>query len=621
MHIAYMNLRIGDIIGGAEPSKKIRLEAPDVDPNSCIYDINSPEKWGTLNISHNNVPEVFTYYKIEYKAPDTEIFKQIDLNNDNVADYFQNEQSHNIKWSEIQKYVPAEMQKKGLTIRVSAWCVPAAGTEGQYTQSYVDSELYTFDHPVYKIALKSYPTGVGNVLMSIQNVDEYEDGQIGQVANKMKIRLTSSSDPGFSFDTYKIAINSSLEANLSNVGNISYRKITNDSTIVEFTFRAQEIATAAAGDSISFEHAKVDGVYTIYAAFKSNGTTGLNTKVSVLHNGKIDKGSNITYDPNTGMITDPATEYGHNYWSTAGESVKKDIDYYDNNTPNASLDLGNPSQKDNDATLNELKVKFKNYEAPYLGIHANVEVLPDAFTAQYYGAIIALRQGEGQNAHYLKWQPYIYDAPSNTVTFYEEERYVYTVLNSALRNFTPAVCAKAYSVEDWSVLNPDGLTASPVIANYTPAHNQYPCAWDWGDSYFAIERMNGLKFPRIDKYTGFDNELFKTGHKLFIDIFVASPKIGSVNEVIEGGKYLFKVSHPISYDGTIETGVEDITAAQKLSVRSAKGGVLLNTTAPVNVRIANTMGMIVKDFELTESEFVELPQGIYIANGVKFAVY
>ena len=70
---------------------------------------------------------------------------------------------------------------------------------------------------------------------------------------------------------------------------------------------------------------------------------------------------------------------------------------------------------------------------------------------------------------------------------------------------------------------------------------------------------------------------------------------------------------------TVPTTVESVEQEDELIIASVNGGAqFIGYEARVDVY--NMMGTLVATFPLNGTRYVELPQGIYIANGKKFVV-
>ena len=83
---------------------------------------------------------------------------------------------------------------------------------------------------------------------------------------------------------------------------------------------------------------------------------------------------------------------------------------------------------------------------------------------------------------------------------------------------------------------------------------------------------------------------------------------------------LYLMYHPISTTDKIATGTEEVKSdTDDLIIAGVPGGAQF-IGGRTEVRIYNLTGNLVRTFNLDGIEYVELPQGIYIANGQKFIV-
>ncbi|MCI6624814.1 MAG: glycoside hydrolase, partial [Bacteroidales bacterium] len=172
----YINLRIGDIVDGAEQPDPVKIDAPVISPNSSTYDsyetadIHRP----TITISHQNYvnyPDIYdvetakvnTFYDFEFFNAEGVLDKQVNLK------IFQTE-SASFTWEQVYKAMgytsdPA-YEKKGWYLRVSAYCVSAANDA---VISKKDVKIYTFTNPVRNIKVIGLPTsGASKTELSTQ---------------------------------------------------------------------------------------------------------------------------------------------------------------------------------------------------------------------------------------------------------------------------------------------------------------------------------------------------------------------------------------------------------------------------------------------------------------------
>lgn len=172
----YINLRIGDLIDGAEQPEPVKIDAPVISPNSSTYDSyeTADRHRPTITISHKNYvnyPDIYdvetakvnTLYDFEFFNAEGVLQKQVNLNS------FQTE-SASFTWEEVYKAMgytddPA-YHKKGWYLRVSAYCV---SDKNSAVVSNKDVKIYTFANPVRNIKVIGLPTsGASKTELSTQ---------------------------------------------------------------------------------------------------------------------------------------------------------------------------------------------------------------------------------------------------------------------------------------------------------------------------------------------------------------------------------------------------------------------------------------------------------------------
>ena len=170
----YINLRIGDLIPGAEQPVAQVIDAPVISPKSSTYDSYVTTDRPEITISHKNYvnhsdlynetdAKVNTLYDFEFFDAEGVLQKEASIGN------FQTE-SQSFTWEQVWTALgydsdPADM-KKGWYLRVSAYCVSAAD---QLVISKKDVKIYTFANPVRNIKVIGLPTsGASKTELSTQ---------------------------------------------------------------------------------------------------------------------------------------------------------------------------------------------------------------------------------------------------------------------------------------------------------------------------------------------------------------------------------------------------------------------------------------------------------------------
>ena len=228
----------------------------------------------------------------------------------------------------------------------------------------------------------------------------------------------------------------------------------------------------------------------------------------------------------------------------------------------------------------------------YSELHLNVGVQPDSLTAKNLHAVVMFIQ-DGK---------YLRD---------ENGQYYYALLQGQLHQHDKAdpIYKGASIIAPWYGLNEDGvyagMTAQPAVVSSIATN-------------LDNENIRGIKFYDMDTYLTED----LTVKPLHVMIFVITNLVTDINTVVNtsvsGTSAMYVHVHRI-IQTTVPTTVESVEQEDELIIASVNGGAqFIGYEARVDVY--NMMGTLVATFPLNGTRYVELPQGIYIANGKKFVV-
>lgn len=172
----YINLRIGDIVDGAEQPDPVKIDAPVISPNSSTYDSYNTEDRPTITISHQNYvnyPDIYdvetakvnTLYDFEYYDADG---KRLAVSKISESEF--TEETKTLTWQDVYKALgytsDPTLKQNGYSVRVSAYCVSANDAQ---VISKKDVKIYTFANPVRRIKVVGLPTsGASKTELSTQ---------------------------------------------------------------------------------------------------------------------------------------------------------------------------------------------------------------------------------------------------------------------------------------------------------------------------------------------------------------------------------------------------------------------------------------------------------------------
>ena len=533
----YINLRIGDIVDGAEQPDPVKIDAPVISPKSSTYDsyetadIHRP----TITISHQNYvnyPDIYdvetakvnTLYDFEFFNAEGVLQKQVNLKS------FQTE-SASFTWEEVYKAMgytgdPA-YQKKGWYLRVSAYCVSDANSA---VVSNKDVKIYTFANPVRNIKVIGLPTsGASKTELSTQGntvgSDVWLTVGVGQEVHLNAPALYPFTFKGFYYE-YKMNGADNEQVKLSQ--KLTYNEVSGMQH--QITFTVPSVA------DLADNHNDVDGAgLVIYAVYDVEA--GFSTRVNTQYN--------------NGLVGDKY-ESQYSYWtpSTDTQHVER-IQGAVGGTPLAkNLVIPAAANQNNThigGTGNAANGGLTYPQALNYGLDAYVTLVPDSRAAKYLNAIIRVKKDDAYLPNYYVVNGANQPLNGNITSAFNGCLGVVNWYAYRDGEFYPkAVGMKSYEVGT----NQKPKTTARRVEGGPGANGGYG-AWYKVDS--------DISFAGICKMAAtFDGVVT-------VEIYLVNGDVTSVNELSNSNYYITKVSHTIVKDPDISTGVEDVDAEKTVA--------------------------------------------------------
>ena len=440
----YINLRIGDIVDGAEQPDPVKIDAPVISPNSSTYDSYNTKDRPTITISHQNYvnyPDIYdvetakvnTLYDFEFFNAKGVLDKQVNL------EIFQTE-SASFTWEEVYKAMgytddPA-YHKKGWYLRVSAYCVSEANSA---VVSNKDVKIYTFANPVRNIKVIGLPTsGASKTELSTQGntvgSDVWLTVGVGQEVHLNAPALYPFKFKGFYYE-YKMNGADNEQVKLSQ--KLTYNEVSGMQHQITFTVPSVE--------ALADNHNDGDGAgLVIYAVYEVEA--GFSTRVNTQYNNGLN--SSGIYESQYSYWT-PSTDTQHVeriQGAVGGTQQDKDlvipVAENQNNTH-----IGGTGTAD--------KGGLTYPQALNYGLDAYVTLVPDSRAAKYLNAIIRVKKGDAYLPNY-----YVVNGANQAL---------YGNITSAFNGCLGVVNWYAYSDGEFYPMAV-GMK-KPKIRNYHPIHD------------------------------------------------------------------------------------------------------------------------------------------------------
>ena len=529
----YINLRIGDIVDGAEQPDPVKIDAPVISPNSSTYDSYETADRPTITISHQNYvnyPDIYdvetakvnTLYDFEFFNAEGVLQKQVNLNS------FQTE-SALFTWKEVYEAMgytddPAYM-KKGWYLRVSAYCVSDANSA---VVSNKDVKIYTFANPVRNIKVIGLPTsGASKTELSTQGNTVGSDVWL-TVGVGQEVRINAPALYPFTFKGfyYKYKMNGSTneQVKLSQKLPDNYNEVSGMQH--QITFTVPSVA------DLDDNHNDVDGVgLVIYAVYEVEA--GFSTRVNTQYNNGLARGK---------------YESHHSYWTpnTDTDHVER-IQGAVGGTRHAK-DLVIPAAANQNnthigGTGNAAKGGLTYPQALNYGLDAFVTLVPDSRAAKYLNAIIRVKKDDAYLPNY-----YVVNGANQAL---------YGNITSAFNGCLGVVNWYAYSGGEFY---PKAVGMKTYEVGSKPKATSARRSIVEGGANGAWYKVDSdISFAGIcEKAETFDGVVT-------VEIYLVNGDVTSVSELSNSNYYITKVSHTIVKDPTISTGVEDVDAEKTVA--------------------------------------------------------
>lgn len=530
----YINLRIGDIVDGAEQPDPVKIDAPVISPNSSTYDSYDATARPTITISHQNYvnyPDIYdvetakvnTLYDFEFFNAEGVLDKQVNLK------IFQTE-SASFTWEQVYKAMgytddPAA-QKKGWYLRVSAYCV---SDKNSAVVSNKDVKIYTFANPVRNIKVIGLPTsGASKTELSTQGNTVGSDVWL-TVGVGQEVRINAPALYPFTFKGfyYKYKMNGSTneQVKLSQKLPDNYNEVSGMQH--QITFTVPSVA------DLADNHNDGDGVgLVIYAVYEVEA--GFSTRVNTQYNNGLN--SSGIYESQYSYWT-PSTDTQHVeriQGAVGGTQQDKDLVIPVAENQNNTHIGGTGNAADGGLTYPQAL----NY-----GLDAYVTLVPDSRAAKYLNAIIRVKKDDA----------------------YLQNYYVVNGANQALYGNITSAFNGCLGVVNWYAYS-DGEFYPKAVGMKSYEVGTKPKATSARRS--IVEGGANGAWYKVDSdisFAGICEKAETFDGVVTVEIYLVNGDVTSVNELSNSNYYITKVSHTIVKDPTISTGVEDVDAEKTVA--------------------------------------------------------
>ena len=567
----YMNLRINDILPDAEPIDKLALLPPIITPESQTYDVEDTDTWGDITIKNINPTRVSsTNYNIQVFDENNKLEKEITEGCSFIED------SLVLTWDGDKLAEVKNSLNAGYSVRVNAKCYTT--DENYSSPSTAASQIYYFKHPTHKVKIVAWPfANSGDPTISIEGSTAEKDTWL-TVGEGETITLYGGygNEPfhftGFSTDPNKSEFNSDFTPTMVTDNQYTVT-IPNGYNGNQITFYAR-YASPAIGVKTR--------VNTNYYNSEADDAQWIDGKLTLIHKYEFtDWCKNENYI-NTYTWGDAK--------ANAGVGKPQFPSFVDDDTDYSNLNFADGEVAD--ATAHELYYPTGNESTSYKkhGLDLTARVMSDITTVQNYNAIVMVKR----NDTYMTTTDFEDNETSNATVQKApslkaaQSSYYYYVVNGY---------AYPFNTQGTIALNAKGIKS-------------------WYTSGDAV-------LPEVSEAMAFNNAIDKTNSetpKYYVVFFIVNKNtLPSIQNLIDGKDYIFKVEHPIIPNANM-TGVDVNKVANGLLIVGKQGCATFVSNAEQMVRVFNILGQQVAAFNLNGSHTVELPQGIYVAKGQKFIV-
>lgn len=584
----FMNVRPQDLIEGWGDVDYIDVAAPVITPESQTYHSEAGEqRRPTVTITNPNGEGKTTFSMLFNKADGTTVTLY-----DNVE--FEGD-SYTIAWSEIATQIGVG-EKDAITTEQSIIVTAKCSIEGN-SKTYTSTETqrnYLFKDPVRKVMIYARPvsgSGVGNptIVAGSQTAGPGEIITVG-VGDEVSITaFAATENPLISFSHFAYSTDTESDKKGTTITTSSpgwastagVKLMAGDRQLV---FNMQDV------DVIPNNHSSEgDGNNDVLVLYVFYNSQKAGFKSQVITSGHIADGVLLNNTNCSTLSTDDNFEEGFDIINTQYQGEDTTLIYlkpYSNVRANYVDAESNVNYKMTSEAI------IYPHRDDYSELHLNVGVQPDSLTAKNLHAVIMFIQ----NGKYLR---------------NDDGSYYYALLQGQLHQHDKSdpIYKGASIIAPWYGLNEDGvyagMTAQPAVVSSIATN-------------LDNENIRGIKFYDMDTYLTED----LTVKPLHVMIFVITNLVTDINTVVNtsvsGTSAMYVHVHRI-IQTTVPTTVESVEQEDDLIIASVNGGAQFIGYEEC-VDVYNMMGTLVATFPLNGVRYVELPKGVYIANGKKFVV-
>lgn len=529
----YINLRIGDLIDGAEQPEPVKIDAPVISPNSSTYDSYNTEDRPTITISHQNYvnypdnynttdKKVKTLYEFEYYDADG---KRLAVSKISESEF--TEETKTLTWQDVYKALgytsDPTLKQNGYSVRVSAYCVSANDAQ---VISKKDVKIYTFANPVRNIKVIGLPTsGASKTELSTQGNTVGSDVWL-TVGVGQEVRINAPALYPFTFVGfyYQYKMNGADNEQVKLSQKLPYNEVSGMKHQITFTVPSDE--------ALADNHNDVDGAgLVIYAVY--DVVAGFSTRVNTQYNNGL-VGDKYESQYSYWVPKQEATYIDRIVNAKGGDEFEKDL-----SLPVApkqdNVFLGGNGKGDAGALTYPQALNY--------GLDAYVTLVPDSRAAKYLNAIIRVKKDDAYLQNY-----YVVNGANQalygniTSAFNGCLGVVNWYAHSGGEFYPKAVGMKTYEV---------GSKPKATSARRSIVEGGANGAWYKVDSDISFAGI-------CEKAETFDGVVT-------VEIYLVNGDVTSVNELSNSNYYITKVSHTIVKDPTISTGVEDVDAEKTVA--------------------------------------------------------
>ena len=529
----YINLRIGDLIPGAEQPEDQVIDAPAISPKSSTYDSYKATDRPEITISHQN----YVNYPDNYNTTDKKVrtlyeFEYFDadgkrLAKSNISEF--TDETKPLTWQDVYTALgytsDPTLKQNGYSVRVSAYCVPANDAQ---VISKKDVKIYTFANPVRRIKVVGLPTsGASKTELSTQGSSVGSDVWL-TVGLGQEVQLNAPAVYPFTFVGFYYQYemgDKSKQVPLSD--KLEYTNLSGIANQIKFTVPSEDKTP----DNYVNESGVEDYGIVIYAVYEVQA--GFSTRVNTQYN--------------NGVVNGTTFESQYSYWAPKQETTyidrivnAKGGDEFDKNLslPVApkqdNVFLGGNGKGDAGALTYPQQLTY--------GLDAYVTLVPDSKAASHLNAIVRVKKGDTYLPNY-----------------YVVNSYNQAIYGNIATNPNCAGVFRWYKYVDGE-LCPVAVGMRSYEVGSNPKQN--------GARRSIVEGGANGAWYKVDTDIAFEGICAKGedfNGMVTVEIFLVTNDIVSISQLSDPNSYITKVSHTIVRDEHFATGVEDVNAEKTVA--------------------------------------------------------